>query len=261
MANPGIRYGIRFTSTSYVLRVTRAGAENLTFPATGSLDTTHDYYMTGDGGAYDLLALLELCIESHTEVSNVTLALDSDDKVTVSSAESITINWSHGSTTLDATVFGWLNTVDSSTGTSFTSTNTVQGVWNPGRMPAIESRDSRVTVGGIGRTLSGKARASSFLGADSLKKERDFRFRNLLQTTVLQEYQAADHQYNTLEYAWHYSMALGYKWRYYADETQHATMVYNVYQVRSLEDPYRRAENYRIHWDADILAVLDEVVT
>lgn len=242
---------VRFSATSYVLRATINGVtENLTFPATGSLDTTLDYWLSGDAqsgtesdgtGRTDLVRLLQTCLRAHSEASTLTATLSMTTfKVTVADSVAIQLLWAHGSTTLDPALFGWTLSSTSSA-TSITAPNCPTGQWRPGRAVSEDSRDRQPVVGGVAETISGLARVSALaLPA----KERRFLVRWLPQAVALEEYASATDPDNTFETAWTSALRLGRPWRHYADQAtiDDGAGAYQVYRVRDLADPLERDE-------------------
>lgn len=236
---------IRFAAPTYVLRVTaNSVTENLTFPASGSLDAEADYWMLDDGDTTDSLPkLLELCLESHSEITTVTGALlisDVPTKLTITSDLSISILWTHGSTTLDKSIFGF--TTDE-TGTLITSNIAPQGLWRPRLGAYIDSRPRQPYLGGVTRALSGATRVVQSAVA---KKTRDYSYRYLNKTYALDEFALAAEPTNTFEQLQANGVMLGRKLRFCANETDRTT--YTEQRSRSLVDTLQIMDAPNLVW-------------
>ena len=243
-----IGWGIRFTATSYVLRVTaNATTENLTFPAAGSLSTTSDYYVTGDGQSDDLVTILAACIASHSQIATCTGTLTSF-RVVMNADVQFNLLWSNGSTTLDETIFGWTNS-DTGLGDPLTAPNLPQGLWRPQRPINFDSRDRQPIVSGMAQSISGAVRVSDF---GTPLKERDVNWVYLPQTRILTEYVDATEPYGSFEYAWLNSIRLGRVTRLYEDEDTINSSSYTAYRIRSLAEPMRRNDIYPVFWDVNL---------
>lgn len=247
-----LAHPIVFAAGSYVLRVTfNFVTQNRTLTVTPG----RYYWTTGDGqadgatsgGVGDLLALLQATINSHTESPNCTVSLVDHRVVIAVPAGLINVLWVHANTTLDRSIFGFTATtglVGSATGAHLP-----RGLWRP-RHPVSEpdTRDRRVSNGGISETLSGRYRVSDF-GASV--RERSLAFRLLNRAVALDEYAAAPEPFGTFEQAWE-SMRLGRPFRLYPDETQLGSSAYTLYRTRSLADPLSRDSQYSVRWAADL---------
>lgn len=248
----------RFSATTYALRVTINGVtETLTFPSTGSLDLTLDYWPSGDGqtgtetdgtGRADLLAMLQATLRTHSQGAGLTAALTSY-RVTITHGTSVTILWTHASTTLDAYApsWGWAGTADSSAGTTVTATYSPSGLLRWGRPPTVDSRDRQPVTLGIARSLSGVRRASALA---SPLPEREIVWRFLIQDLALREY--ASPSWACAEQAWLGALALGRVIRHYADEAAVTSGpgAYAGYSARELAEPIERSKAYQVRWDA-----------
>lgn len=243
-----LAWPIRFSATSYLLRVTAAGnTSDRPFPAAGSLSTTTDYYMTGDGGADDLVTMLAATVESHADVGTCVGTITAGFRVNLNPDVAITLHWSHANTTLNELIFGWTNS-DTASADPQTSPNMPQGMWRPERPPSLDSRDRQPIIGGVAQSVSGDIRVSSF---GTPYKERDLAFMFLPQEKILTEYAISTEPYNTFEYAWVNSIAPGRVVRYYSDETaiSSGSSAYTTYRIRDLSDPMIRNQNYIVFWD------------
>ena len=266
MAVPNVvwLYPVRFSATSYVVRVTISGVtENLTFPATGSLTVGRDYWITGDGqadglesssdiGKGDLIAMLQATLRTHTQGATATASFSTSTwKVTCAtgSLQTMAILWAHGSTTLDDGIFGFSGST--STATSVTGSVEATGPIVFGRALAADSRDRQPIVGGISSSLSGKVRVSRL----SLpKKERDFEFAAIVQSNALREYETTA---TSVERGWVDALSLGYPFRHYDQASDIAGSTYSVYRLRDLEYPLQRNGTNIVWWDASFRARLE----
>jgi hypothetical protein len=246
---------IRFSATSYVLRVTANGTtSNLTFPATGSLDREADFWMVDDGSATSLLTLLELCLEDHSEIGTAaTVALNlsgggSLDTTLVSITSDVTtqILWTHGSTTLDKAIFGF--TGDSASSTSLAGTVGPKGFWRPRRGVYVDSRDRLQYVGGTTRSLSGVQRTVA--NAVS-RKSRSIAYRYLHKRYCLDEYAISSEPYNTFEQFQRNSIFVGRSAKFCeSEDTRTAPVEYrHTSQRNTLEI---MSEPNLIWWQADL---------
>ncbi len=256
-------------ATEYTVRITTDGAggsEDLTFPDSGTLGSTTDYYMSTDGDAStDLVQMLETVIEAHQDIDAATVTINSSWRVSVTvdtfagGATEFSIDWDHANTTLDGNVYGWA--ADTASSSTVTASYVPMGHWRPGAPVTSDGRNRQLVVGGVASTLSGKSRVSSMIAPASAPKTRDMEFRNLLKTVMLDEYMVATEPYSSFERNWHYSIALGRLCRFYTDEDAISTATYDELSIRDLGEPYRRAQAYSIRWDVDLLWNLNAEVT
>lgn len=262
--NAAFRYGVRFSSTSYVLRVEFDTAEeDLTFPATGSLDPAVDYFFLGDGTAADLCEILADTVATHTGISACTVTLDVAGRelevdATGVSGSGLEILWSHANTTLDATIFGWTNTADSGLEDNVViSPNLPMGLIFMDRPVTTDSRPRQGTVGGTSRTVSGNTRTSRI--AVPLK-ERGFTADLLLETLALDEYAPATEPYATFESMYVRALFLGHSVHYIPDDSD-----MTVYSVLKLAPPLRdmlsRDSRYFLRWANSLKFVTVSEVT
>ena len=249
---------IRFAATSYVVRVTENGStQDLTF---GGLTIGRNYWMSGDGqadadggvgGVGDLLTMFATMLTSHSGSSQTfTAALSSFRASWTANTSTFQILWSHANTTMEDALFGFTNS-DSSSASTVTSPNQPRGIWRPKKPIQDDSRERQPLVGGVGQAISGVQRVSLLALP---KKERDLNFKFINQTQALQEYELAAEPYGSFEEAWVNSIANGYAFRYYPDETDLATNAYQLYYTRSLVDPLKRNNEFRIWWDVALKA-------
>lgn len=245
---------IRFAATSYVLRVTANGVtSDLTFPATGSLDTETDYWMVDDGSATSLLTLLDLCLESHAQISTATVALNltgggSLDTTLVSITSDVTtqILWAHANTTLAKEIFGF--TGNSGSGTSIAGTVGPQGFWRPRRGCYVDSRDRLAYVGGTTRALSGVTRTVA--NAVS-RRSRTLSYRYLHKMYCLDEYVNSNEPYNTFEQFQTRSIFVGRSAKFCESEDTRTSPV--EYRHASQEDTLEiMSEPNLVWWQADL---------
>lgn len=247
LASALIGTAIRFAATSYVVRVTaNAVTTDLPFPAAGSLSTTTDYFMSGDGTATDLVTILATAISAHAQLGTVTGSISSwrlslDDSTNVD----FTIAWDHANNTLDPLVFGFTDATPVAAD-PLVSTNMPQGLWRPERPIAFDSRDRQPIIGGVGMSVAGDIRISSF---GTPYKERDISFVFIPQAKILDEYVASTEPYGAFEYNWVNSIAVGRVLRLFEDESTLAAGTYTAYRVRDLADPMVRSQRYDVFWD------------
>lgn len=247
-------WGVRFSSTTYNLRVTcNSITETLPFPASGSLSVTKDYFPSGDDdGSTDLLQMLEACIEAHTQAPAVDIALTEDFFIQITSSVAIELVWQDAATTLDGAPFGW--TADSGSATTLTGDYIPHGIWRPQRPIARDSRLRQPIVGGVSKSVSGKTRVSRIAEPE---KTRELSWIFLPKDRVLSEYATAvtGVTSTSFEYAWINSISKGYAFRYYADEASLTSPV--NYRIADLADPIARSEQFQIYWDIAISATED----
>lgn len=259
---PCILWPIRFAATSYVVRVTvGATTENLTFPASGSLTVGRNYWVSGDaqadsdggvGGVGDLCAMMLTTLNSHSGVSFSEFSIYTGTntiKITVSSG-TFQILWAHGSTTLSPLIFGF--TAASSpdpAAASVVSSNVSQGIWYPGRLPTVDSRDRQPVVGGVAVALSGAQRASRLA---TPYKTRELSWSVLTQNKSLREYEDATDPYGSAEEMYLSALSLGYPVRYYEDATSRTSTSYTLYVARDMDEIIERDEQYKVRWKADL---------
>lgn len=243
-----MRYGIRFGATSYTLRVdSTTGPEDLTFPASGSLDVNADYFMSGDGSSTDLLQLLEDFILQHSNVATCSVTLDSSWRVQVTGTLTAGIGFqllfNHANSDLDGTIWGWDG--DSDTGLPVTSDTIPQGILRFEQPLVDDSRPRQPRIGGIAMAMSGASRTSDF---GKPKKVRTLSAGLIHRSKALIEYAEPTgpdpHGYSTVEWAYDRSQAYGYSFRYHADENDSAGFgTYKLAPPR--RDPLDREEGDR----------------
>ena len=263
LATPIVLYPVRFAATSYVLRVTSgATTENLTFPATGSLTTTRNYYVSGDsqvdsdgsvGGVGDLVSLLELCLDSNTGGLGYTVTVSDKSRnvITVAATGTFSILWAHGSTTLSPLVFGFAAS-NTASATSAVAPNQSQGVWAPQQLWTADTRDQQELVGATTESISGLMRSSRLA---TPKKVRDLEWELLLKDRILDEYTPATEPYGSAEYGWVNSWSYGRPLRVYDDASSRTSASYKLYRMRQASRmPYARSERdgSRIRWAVDL---------
>lgn len=243
--NALIAWGIRFAATSYVLRFTyNSITEDLTFPATGSLDPTQDYFMAGDGQADDLMQMLEDCLNSHSSGPSMNVPFTGAWKVRPANLITMQILWDHANTTLDKAIWGFEG--DTASGVAASSENVPQGLWRPQKAIAFDGRDRQPIVGGQAQSVSGKLYTVRIA---TPKKEREIDFRNVLQGRALDEYAASDDPTGAFEYAWTNSISLGRTFRVYPDEDTRTSSSYTSYRIADLSDPMEVSPQWGVRWN------------
>lgn len=256
MPTPVLAWPVTFAATSYVVRVEIQGStiEDITI---SGLTVGRYYWLTGDnqadadggvGGVGDLCDILETAIESHSNGPTVTVSVNTNGTLNISSNQTMRIQWSHVNNTLDPLIFGFTSAADSALSQTITSPNTVQGLWFPGYPPASDSRDRTPIVGGTAVALSGATRTSRLVSAP--EPQRELVFTLLSQAKVLREYEAATDPYGSFEEAWLTAWASGRPVRVYDDLTTLATSSsYSLYRITDLSDPIGRSGQYAVLWD------------
>lgn len=269
VANILVGWPIRFTATTYVLRVTlNSVTSDLTFPASGALTLGRNYYLAGDGqadadggvgGVGDLLALLAACLNSHPQAIALgitfTVTINASWRVEITaSANTFQLLWSHVNTTLDESIFGFANASSPLLSPAITTAGGLlpKGLWRPNRAIAVDSRDRQSVVGGIASAISGLQRTSSL--ALPLK-QRDIAVRHILARYALDEYANVAEPTGAFEYAWINALSLGRAFRLYLDEAVRTSNSYAAYRVRDLEDPLARNGDFQLFWDVALQLV------
>ena len=229
LANAMFRYGIRFASTSYVVRVaTSIGTQDLTFPASGSLDLYTDYFWLFDGSATDLAALWDACLESG-DVVEATSTLDGSHRVSTAlsgfgSPTYVQILWTHANTTLDAyaPVFGWPGTSDTGQADPLVSDDMPQGLVYLDRPVTDDSRPRQRKLAGSVRLVNGDTVTTVL--ADPYR-DRMLSAGLVASAKSLEEYASATEPYGTLESMYTRALAHGHAVHYVPDDTDTTTYV------------------------------------
>ena len=260
------RYGIRFAEPSYILPVTfNAVLDNVTFPATGSLDPNTDYFFLGNGAANDLCFLLAEAITSHDggEIASTDVVVDAAGReleitvTPVGAVDGLQLHWSTAS--LDATVFGWLADTDSDLeDLTLVSPNLPMGLVYLERPVTDDSRPRQPVVGGLVQSLDGNVEATTL---DLPLRHRMLSVEKLHRSLALEEYAPATEPYNTLESLHVRAAARGHTVHYVPDDT--APLTYDVLRLRPpLEDRMERDTSTQSRmlwkWSADFVQVGSE---
>lgn len=253
------RWPIRFTEATYQLRfVCDAVAETLTFPVTGSLDPTTDYWM-GGGGDTDLLLMLAACIEDHSEVTTVSVTLNAEWHVLIDpvvASGDIQIAGSHVQNTLDLAVFGFVDDADTDTDEDCESPNMPQGLCFPGQPCRSDTRPRYSIVGGLSRTVSGRVFGSRVALPF---RDRNLSWRLLTEDACLIEHSPATAPTSSIEYMYVHALSLGRPVHYLEDETDAGTYV-TLRLAPPLRDPLTRNEEWVVRWDAAFNFVQEDSV-
>jgi hypothetical protein len=260
--NAAILWPVRFSATTYVLRVTTTFGvgvtEDLDFPAAGTLTTGRNYWLAGDdqadadggvGGVGDLVKMLEDTLNTNSNGRTFTVTISATNRISISvDADEFQLLWAHANTTLDELVFGWTaaNAPDPPDSEA-TAPNQTQGAWCPEVPISEDSRDQQPIVGAVARAISGAQRASRLAVP---KKERDITFELLPSAKILSEYGPTTEPYGALETAWVESISYGRPLRLYEDASVRTAASYTLYRTRDLESPIARAAAYKVKWDA-----------
>jgi len=258
MADSLIAWGVRFAASTYAIKVTAdATAETLTFPSTGALSATTDYFMSGTGEANDLLAMIDLTLETHSVIVTATSALTASFHHGVSFTKAVgtpavSLEWDDGATTLDKAIFGFSESTTLAA-FSLTSEHQASGLWRAGRQLADDSRDRAPIVGAVSRAMSGKTRTTRIATSTA---ERLMSWRLVPQEKILTEYATSPRA--SFEYGWINSMSRGYQFRLYDDEATRTTSNFAPYRVADISDPISRSDEYAIRWDVNLSAARDD---
>lgn len=267
--HPILLWPIQFASTTYDLEVTSNGTkETLTFPPSGSLTDGRNYWMSGDaqgdadggeGGVGDLLAILEACLESHSEAPSVTVSLDADLMVSISSDQSFTIHWSDANTELDHKLFGMQDAALAASGAgpyTLTAGRRPFGYWRPRQPWALDSRNKRNVMTGVATSISGLVHRSRLVDRN---RTRRLTWSALERARVLEEYGDDDEnaagydttQTDTFEYMWRGALTYNLPVRVYADDTDLST-AYGLYLCDDLQEPWDRDQQYLVRWSCSL---------
>lgn len=261
--NPLVLWPIKFSATSYVLRVTVDGAaEDLDFPASGTLTSGRSYWMSGngsgdsdggEGGVGDLLAMLVATLETHSNLPTVTVEFDSQFRLVVTSDLALTIHWGHANTTLDHAIWGASNGNESTSSGTMTFARRAYGVWRP-RQPWQEDSEDRTEFStGVKASLSGSVYRAPLTNRN---KPRQLGWTVLSKARVLEAHgddaggTALTHDQNqtdTFEFLWRSAIALGYPIRVLEDETDFASD-YKLYSVETKDAPWKRDDQHRLRY-------------
>lgn len=257
----------RFNASTYAVKIIANGVtDTRTFPSTGSLDQTRDYWVSGDGksglesdgitGAADLVAMLQATIRTHAQCASATVTIsNSTFKVTLANGTSVQILWSDAATTLDPTIFGWKTATDSIAGTSCTAPNVPKGIWRPRRAVVGGLVDRQPVVAATARAISGKRRSARLAAP---YKERPFEFAFLQPSVAHPDFAASDAPYATFEQAWIDAISLGRVWRHYDDESRISLGAYKLYSATKLKDlPLREPPKGQFWWNVVLPATLE----
>lgn len=220
-------------ASTYALRVQVNGVTStLTYPASGSLTSTQNYWLAGDaqadastlGGVGDAVELLRACLASHSQAPTVTIAVSATGVLTVSSSLAMTILWADGATTLSALPFGWTqaNTPLSAT---LIAPNQAWGWYALDRDWSDDSRWQQPIARVAAASLSGLVRVSRF-GLPA--RTRSLALVQATQASIMREYAAATRPRGTFEDLWLYAASLGRELRIYDDATSRTSTSYTL---------------------------------
>lgn len=254
IASAGLLTPIRFGSTPFAIKIV-IGASTSTVgfsPVVGE-----DYYMSGDNSSTDLLKMLRDALDSATGSAFSICALTSTGKLHLFCGSgvgtSFSIKWTDAATTLDPTIFGFIE-ADTSSVSDLTSPNVVTGVWRPttkgqGRPPSVDGKDRQTVTVAIGKSLSGLQRAARLALP---KKERDLTFKLLDQSCVLSEDALSDAPWNTFEFAYSTTIGQGMPFLYVPDFATPTTFE-GPYVLREVDamKAYQR-DDFNLMWRVEI---------
>lgn len=214
---------IRFASSSYNIRVeTDDGvgvpvAETLSIP----VNTATDYYLSGQGTADDLIALLQTRLNTNTAGGVYTVTISDAGRVTISCTRAFRILWGSGLTTIDATYFGFVGTQPDPKATSSTGTRTARTWWAPGQAVYRTNWGVPEVVGASERTLSGKT-LTAVLSTDV---DMWMVAWNALELALVHSKFAASDPYNAFDYWWKTFFIIGMPFRLYENISDRATFI------------------------------------
>lgn len=236
-AQPAVQFGVGVTSETVTL-ATSPGV---------------DYYVTGDGQADDLLALLEAAMEAHGSTPAITPSMVGFTARFATGGVSIQLEWTHANTTLDPAIFGWTASADSALAATITSPNQVGGLWRAGAPPMYDSRPRQPVIGGVARTLRGDVRASNF---GTPYKMRELGWHLLPQEIALEQYATTTAPKSAFESCWLESLSRGHAFRYYPDEDDLSSgSGYTTMRISEITEPLQRDDRYLKRWTASLRAL------
>ena len=256
-----VLYPLRFTATTYALRVTTGSlTETLAFPASGALTLNRNYWMAGDdqadiadyGGTGDLVAMLEATLNLNAGGIGYTVTTDANGFITIAvNSGTFQIQWAHVSTTLDAAIFGFLNSADSPDPAASTDTSTRQarGIWAPRRPFSRDSRALSPLVGSIATSVSGLQRGGRLALAAA---ERDMGWAGVARERALEEFAFSAEPRGTFEYMWLNAIGRGWPFRVYENSSIRTLTSFGLYVTRDLAMPMRRDTKWRVRWDCSL---------
>lgn len=261
---PIILYPVRFTATSYVLRVTQNSVtEDLPFPASGSLTIDRNYWFSGEddldidggeGGIGDILRMLETTLAEHSVGGVWSVTFNANRQIQIANASyAFSILWSHANSTLPEHIFGAPNATSTSSGNAVTLGKPPHGHWIPGQPAETDSRDQPRILTGVATSLGGETYRRRLVEG---RKARTLAWNLLPQSRVLEE--SGDMatvantdatQTDTLEYLWRGAITHGYPIRYYPDRGE---TDYTLYSVQNIEEPWQRDAQYLLRWSCSL---------
>lgn len=230
-------------AASYVLRVERGTAENLTLTLAS---TTRYYWASGDaqadadggvGGVGDFLVMLAAALATHTSGAAWTLTLDSAFRLTIGCSATFRILAGDAATTLAMTALG-LDQIDYVLATtSLTAARPMRGVFAPSRAKSSDSRPVRRRTIGLAESLTGRVRHAVHSEA---RARREVTFGLLAREQALMEYAPTTGPTSTAEHALE-AAALGRPLRYYDDD---ATRSSSSYWLGRINEAYEDREKF-----------------
>jgi len=238
------------------LLITGEPAEDVPFPATGTIDLTETYYVSGDGGPTDLVKMLEDALSGNALVIDFFVTEDGEGEITINGDADFKIDGDHANTTVDLTTWGMDNSGDHPPidDQVYVVPRLAKGGFFPGEQPDDDPLPALPIIAGASVSLAGDTRV--------IKLEREIGsdltlvWRALDAVLVRQLRATSTYAYANFERGWIESISEGHPFRYYEDATVDAYQVYRV-SPESLgpDHPWTEADEAAIFWDVKLKAI------
>ncbi len=124
---PCILYPVSFAAPEPVLRVVTGGVERDAVLAGVQAGDLTGWFLSED----DLIEELLVALNDLPGGVTWTAELDDSNMLVLTSSGAARLLWSHANTTLDPTLFGWVD-ADTVSGTTHAAPNQTRGIWIPG---------------------------------------------------------------------------------------------------------------------------------
>jgi hypothetical protein len=216
-----------------------------------ALDPDEFYYLSGDGGAFDLWKILEDALNDQLSGQSFAITHDNDGRGHINCDDEFRILGAHVDTTIDLTVFG-LDNIANHPAVSGPQDYDIprQHAFGffPQDQPSEHPLDALPVVATGAVTVSGRSRVIKL--SRSQGRHNAFGWTALDGALVRTELADADHALSVFELTWGASSSAGYPLRFYVDTTDRAT--FKTYRVRpeGLQDfPWSEAEETAVFWD------------
>jgi len=256
LSDAGLLMPIRFDSSSPVLAV-QVGAQTALINL--SVSVGRDYWITGDGraddaaGNADILTIIADAITAqHPAAPSVTPSLSfvgSRARVRFVCSPALSLEWGNASTTLEPAPFGF-GSASTPQSTNLVAANQLPSLWSPDAPIGFDTRDRRVILRGLRRTMTGRVVVTDFGNTAS---RRDVTFNLLHQSAALQEY--ADRPADAFELHWVNTISKGMRFRLYEEQGKIGNgLGFGTYTTDSLQDPLQRSpqDPARVRWDVSL---------